>query len=72
MYMCAQVWNYTHNYMYIVTLVRGLLPTSVSRHVNTLRGGKIHCYNDIHEIAKTPISPSSFSSSVDRHNSKSA
>ena len=38
-------------------------PTSVSIHDNTLKGGKIHCYNDIHEIAKTPISPSSSSSS---------
>ena len=35
-------------------------PTSVSIHDNTLKGGKIHCY--IHEIAKTPISPSSSSS----------
>ena len=38
-------------------------PTSVSIHKNTFNGGKIHCYNDIHEIAKTPISPSSSSSS---------
>ena len=33
--------------------------TSVSRHNNTLKGAKIHFYNDIREIAKTPISPSS-------------
>ena len=35
-------------------------PTSVSIHDKTLNGGKIHCYNDIdlHEIAKTLISPS--------------
>ena len=40
-------------------------PTSVSRLDNTLKGSKIHRYNDIHvrEIAKTPISPSSSSSS---------
>ena len=39
-------------------------PTSVFIHDKTLKGGKIHCYNDIHvrEIAKTPISPSSSSS----------
>ena len=37
-------------------------PTSVSTHNNTLKGGQIHCYNDIREIAKTPISPSSSSS----------
>ena len=30
-------------------------PTSFSRHDNTLKCGKIHCYNDICEIAKTPI-----------------
>ena len=30
-------------------------PASVSIHDNTLKGGS---YNDIHEIAKTPISPS--------------
>ena len=49
-------------------------PTSVSRHDNTLKGSKIHRYNDIREIAKTLISPpssSSSSSSVDKHNSKS-
>ena len=40
-------------------------PKSVSKHDNTLKSDKIHCYNDIREIAKTPISPSS---SVDRHN----
>ena len=40
-------------------------PTSVSRHDNTLKGGKVHCYNYIHEIAKTPISSTS-SSSVNR------
>ena len=34
-------------------------PTIVYRHDNTLKGGKIHHYNDIHEIAKTSISPSS-------------
>ena len=34
-------------------------PMSVSRHDNTLKGSKIHRYNDIREIAKTPISPSS-------------
>ena len=33
-------------------------PTSVSIDDNTLKGGKICHYNDIHEIAKTPISPS--------------
>ena len=38
-------------------------PTSVSIDDNTLKGGKIHHYNDIHEIAKTPISPSPASSS---------
>ena len=30
-------------------------PTSVSIHNKTLNGGKIHGYNYIHEIAKTPI-----------------
>ena len=38
-------------------------PTSVSIHDNTLKSGKIHRYNDIREIAKTLISPSSSSSS---------
>ena len=38
-------------------------PTNVSIHDNTLKGGKIHRYNDIREIAKTPISSSSSSSS---------
>ena len=47
-------------------------PTSVSRHDNTLKADKKHRYNDIREIAKTGISPSSSSSSVDKHNSKSA
>ena len=28
-------------------------PTSVSIHDKTLKGGKIHCYSDIREIAKT-------------------
>ena len=41
-------------------------PTSISRHDNTLKGGKIHRYNDICEIVKTAISPSF--SSVNRHN----
>ena len=31
-------------------------PTSVSIHNNTLKGGKIHCYNDRRKIAKTVIS----------------
>ena len=30
-------------------------PTSVSRHDNTLKRSKIYRYNDIREIAKTPI-----------------
>ena len=49
-------------------------PTTVFRHDNTLKGSKIHRYNDISEIAKTPISlsSSSSSSSENRHNSKSA
>ena len=47
-------------------------PTSVSIHDKTLKGGKIHRYNDMHDIAKTPISPTTSSSSVNRHNSKSA
>ena len=38
-------------------------PMSVSIHDSTLKGGKIHCYNDICEIAKRLISPSSSSSS---------
>ena len=46
-------------------------PTSVSRHDNTLKGSKIHRYNDIRETAETRFSPSS-SSSENRHNSKSA
>ena len=37
-------------------------PTSVSIHDKTLKGGKIHCYNDIREIAKIMIFPSSSSS----------
>ena len=37
-------------------------PTSVSRHDNTLKGGKIHRYNDLREIAKTPICQISSSS----------
>ena len=41
-------------------------PTSVSIHDNTL---KIHCYNTTREIAKTPISSSSFSSSSNSSNS---
>ena len=43
-----------------ISLFRSITwPTSVSRHDNTLKGGKIHCYNDIREIAKTPNSPTS-------------
>ena len=34
-------------------------PMSVSRHNKALKRGKIHCYNDTGEIAKTLISPSS-------------
>ena len=30
-------------------------PTSVSIHNNTLKGGQIHRYNDIREIAKTHL-----------------
>ena len=37
--------------------------TSVSIHDKTLKGSKIYRYNGIPEIAKTPISPSSSSSS---------
>ena len=38
-------------------------PTSVSIHGKTLKGGKIDRYNDIREIVKTPITPSSSNSS---------
>ena len=34
-------------------------PTSVSIHDKTLKRGKIHHYNDIREIAKTPSSSNS-------------
>ena len=49
-------------------------PTSVSIHNKTLKGGKIHRYNDMRDFAKNLISPtsSSSSSSVNRDNSKSA
>ena len=40
-----------------------IINTILSIDDNTLKGGKIHHYNDIHEIAKTPISPSPSSSS---------
>ena len=52
-------------------------PTSVSIDDKTLKGGKIHRYNDMRDFVKNLISPtssssSSSSSSVNRHNLKSA
>ena len=46
----------------VVSLFRYIMwPTGVSIHNKTLKVDKIHHYNDIKKIAKTPISPSSSS-----------